>query len=41
MKANNTLQKLLGLEPTDFPFISLYLNTEPNETGQFNFDTFS
>jgi peptide subunit release factor 1 (eRF1) len=40
MKPNNTIQKLLEFEPTDFPFISLYLNTEPNENGQFNFDVF-
>jgi hypothetical protein len=40
MKSNNTVEKLLGFEPTGFPFISLYLNTEPNENGQFNFDVF-
>ena len=40
MKSNNTVQKLLGIEPTGFPFISLYLNTEPNENGKFNFDVF-
>ena len=41
MKTNNTVEKLLGFEPTGFPFISLYLNTEPNENGQFNFDVFA
>jgi peptide subunit release factor 1 (eRF1) len=41
MKPNNTTQKLLEFEPTGFPFISLYLNTEPNENGQFNFDVFA
>jgi peptide subunit release factor 1 (eRF1) len=41
MKPNNTIQKLLEFEPTGFPFISLYLNTEPNENGQFNFDVFA
>jgi peptide subunit release factor 1 (eRF1) len=40
MKPNNTTQQLLEFEPTGFPFISLYLNTEPNENGQFNFDVF-
>ena len=40
MNPNNTVQKLLEFEPTEFPFISLYLNTEPNENGQFNFDVF-
>lgn len=40
MKPNKTIQKLLEFEPTGFPFISLYLNTESNENGQFNFDVF-
>lgn len=40
MKPNNTIQKLLEFEPAGFPFISLFLNTEPNENGQFNFDVF-
>lgn len=32
------MQKLATFEPGGFPFISLYLNTEPNKNGQFNFD---
>ncbi|HEY0427938.1 MAG TPA: Vms1/Ankzf1 family peptidyl-tRNA hydrolase [Pyrinomonadaceae bacterium] len=41
MKSNNTVEKLLSFEPAGFPFISLYLNTEPNENGQFNFNVFA
>lgn len=40
MKQNQFLEKLAGFEPSGFPFISLYLNTEPNENGKFDFDVF-
>jgi peptide subunit release factor 1 (eRF1) len=41
MKQNKLTQQLLEFEPGGFPVISLYLNTEPNENGQFNFDVFA
>jgi peptide chain release factor subunit 1 len=34
------LEKLAGFEPTDFPVISLYLNTGPNQHGQSTFQPF-
>jgi peptide chain release factor subunit 1 len=40
MKKENLIKKLMEFEPGGFPFISLYLNTEPNENGKFNFDIF-
>ena len=40
MKQNKLLQKLTEFEPSNSPFISMYLNTEPNENGQFDFDVF-
>lgn len=40
MRNKNLLQKLADFEPTGFPFVSVYLNTEPNETGKTNFDVF-
>ncbi|HEX6127056.1 MAG TPA: Vms1/Ankzf1 family peptidyl-tRNA hydrolase [Pyrinomonadaceae bacterium] len=36
----NFLSKLLELQPSGSQFISLYLNTEPNETGKKDFDVF-
>jgi len=40
MRQFNFLTKLLNVQPSSFPFISLYLNTEPNETGKKDFDVF-
>jgi peptide chain release factor subunit 1 len=40
MRQFNFLSRLLDAQPNDFPFISLYLNTEPNETGKKDFDVF-
>jgi peptide chain release factor subunit 1 len=40
MKQENLIKKLTEFEPSGFPFISMYLNTEPNENGKFNFDVF-
>lgn len=34
------LDRLAELEPTEFPFISLYLNTQPDQHGRDNFDSF-
>ena len=36
----NFLSKLMEYEPTGFPFVSIFLNTEPNETGKKDFDIF-
>ena len=40
MREFTLLEKLLDTEPAGFPFISLYLNTEPNENGKKDFSTF-
>jgi peptide chain release factor subunit 1 len=40
MRQFNFLNKLLEFQPGGSPFISLYLNTEPNETGKKDFDIF-
>src|SRR5215211_4417846 len=40
MREFNFLSKLLDVQPDGSPFISLYLNTEPNETGKKDFDVF-
>ena len=37
MHQNNLVKKLLNFEPTDFPFISAYFNTEPDQNGKFNY----
>lgn len=34
------LEELTQLEPNGFPFISLYLNTQPNQHGRDNFEPF-
>src|SRR4051794_61847 len=34
------LESLVDFEPTGFPFLSIYLNTEPNETGKKDFEVF-
>lgn len=36
----NFLNKLLDVQPNEFPFTSVYLNTEPNETGKKDFEVF-
>lgn len=36
----NFLDKLLHVEPTEAPFVSIYLNAEPNATGRKDFDVF-
>src|SRR5687768_8686654 len=40
MKQSGILKKLSEIEATEFPFISVYLNTEPNENGKSDFDVF-
>lgn len=40
MNQFNFLKRLLELEPNGSPVISLYLKTEPNETGKKDFDVF-
>lgn len=40
MRHFNFLSKLISFEPTGLPFISVYLNTEPNETGKKVFGAF-
>lgn len=40
MKQKGILKKLAEIESTGLPFISIYLNAEPNEHGRDNFDVF-
>ena len=40
MRQFNFLTRLLDAPSGEFPFISLYLNTEPNETGKKDFEVF-
>lgn len=40
MRQFNFFSRLLDVQPANAPFISLYLNTEPNETGKKDFDVF-
>ena len=40
MRQFNFLSRLLDLQPGDAPFVSLYLNTEPNENGKKDFGVF-
>jgi peptide chain release factor subunit 1 len=34
------LERLVQFEPSDFPVLSLYLNTQPDQTGRKNFEPF-
>ncbi|HEY8460102.1 MAG TPA: Vms1/Ankzf1 family peptidyl-tRNA hydrolase [Blastocatellia bacterium] len=40
MAPNNLLDRLVSFEPTPFPVISVYLNTQPDQRGRDNFDAF-
>lgn len=40
MRKSGILQKLAKVESTEKPFISIYLNSEPNEHGRDHFDVF-
>ena len=37
---NNLLDRLVAFEPTPFPVVSLYLNTQADQRGRDNFDAF-
>jgi peptide chain release factor subunit 1 len=40
MKNSGILKKLSNIESSEFPFISVYLNTEPNQHGRDDFNVF-
>lgn len=40
MAPNNLLNRLVAFEPTPFPVISVYLNTQADQHGRDNFDAF-
>jgi peptide subunit release factor 1 (eRF1) len=40
MQPSEVLDRLASFEPTEFPVISLYLNTQPDQHGRANFDAF-
>ncbi|HEY6401582.1 MAG TPA: Vms1/Ankzf1 family peptidyl-tRNA hydrolase [Blastocatellia bacterium] len=40
MAPNNLLDRLVSFEPTPFPVVSVYLNTQPDQNGRDNFDAF-
>src|SRR5262245_61761750 len=40
MLTNKLLDRLVSFEPTPFPVVSLYLNTQPDQNGRDNFDAF-
>lgn len=40
MKNSGILKKLANIESTELPFISIYLNAEPNQHGRDDFDVF-
>jgi peptide chain release factor subunit 1 len=40
MVPNQLIDRLAAFEPTEFPFVSLYLNTQPDESGRENYDSF-
>src|SRR5262245_13365074 len=40
MAPNNLLDRLVTFEPTPFPVISVYLNTQADQHGRDNFDAF-
>jgi peptide chain release factor subunit 1 len=40
MAPNNLLDRLVTFEPTPFPVISVYLNTQADQNGRDNFDSF-
>src|SRR5262245_56727271 len=40
MAPNNLLDRLVAFEPTPFPVVSLYLNTQADQNGRDNFDAF-
>src|ERR1051325_221911 len=40
MTLDELLDRLASFEPTGFPFISIYLNAEPDQHGSDNFQAF-
>lgn len=40
MTLSEHLDRLAAFEPTTLPLISLYLNTQPDQHGRANFDSF-
>src|SRR5689334_18226667 len=40
MAFEHLIERLVAFEPTEFPFISLYLNTQPDETGRDHYGPF-
>src|SRR5262245_53331755 len=38
MAPSKLLDRLVSFEPTPFPVVSLYLNTQPNQKGRDHFD---
>jgi Peptide chain release factor 1 (eRF1) len=38
MQQNNLVKKLTEFDATDFPFISAYFNTQPDQNGKFNYN---
>ncbi len=40
MRKSGILERVIKVKATDKPFISIYLNTEPNEHGRDDFDVF-
>ena len=40
MKIEKLIERLTNFEPTELPFISVYLNAEPNEHGRDDFNVF-
>jgi len=40
MAPNKLLDRLIAFEPTSFPVVSLYLNTQADQNGRDNFDAF-
>jgi peptide chain release factor subunit 1 len=40
MLLSNLMERLAAFEPTEFPFLSLYLNTLPDEAGRENYAPF-
>ena len=40
MPLNETIDKLADFQPSNLPVISLYLNTQADQHGRDNFDSF-
>jgi peptide subunit release factor 1 (eRF1) len=40
MAPSKLFDRLVSFEPTPFPFVSLYLNTQPDQKGRDHFDSF-